>query len=103
MSHETFLKLMQGTEDDLLIACNWLVHHHDPILYITEHSNSERRSPLGTLPIKFDENIADDEVFETGTGRLYYKYDVKKYILVSDYGITVTDKNYNFSKKVINH
>jgi len=102
MTNETFLKLLQGTLEDIQIACNWLVENHDPVKYITEYSNAKRESPVGCLPIKF-RDIEDVDVFSTGTGRLYYKYDYERFIIVSEYGISVTNRRYNGNLPLINH
>lgn len=98
MTVETFIKLCQGTREDFMIACNWLVTYHNPIKYIQEHSNSGEKTPNCNGAILWNHNAP---FWDLGNC-IYYRYkDI--YIIRSSKGITITDKNYDDSAEVINH
>jgi len=101
MTHEKFIKLCQGTDDDFAIACNWLVHHHDPIEYIKEHGTVNSDSPVCTKSISWC-NYDWNDRYRLGTC-IYYKYKEWRYIVRCEFGMTVTDRNYDDSARVINH
>jgi len=101
MTHETFVKLLQGTDDDFAIACSWLVRNHDPIKYINQYGNKVVNSPVCQLSISWDKTKQWDGNY--WDNNIYYKVHHKLYLIKCPWGFTATDLNYDVTARVIEH